>query len=227
MEVKDTIPISVAIGVFLLNFFHQQWLKRKDKINVLGNEIIHTCDKMIRLAPTGEQMCLEMRRQEELRKIISKDNEREYNMVQHLVLYYHKRTEEIEMEYDFLRADLKKNVKDFVEYWPENRNKQLILEVMERAIFIPHQLFEDPKLFDTYKKEVQINFEFDKIQKGINSRVMFDGVGYHLVYIQRLIDQNSPMLYCKTKELKDRLLERIKNYSYHAHHVDHPEVKDQ
>lgn len=215
MDIKDWLPSSVTIIVFLLGFWRQNWLKRQDRVSELENILIHTTDKMLRFTISYEQRGLEVRRNEELIKIGAKD---ERDIYSSQFQFFQKRVEDLALEYELLRAELKKNVKDVVKYLPDNKNKRLILEVLERVVFFSLRDFPD-EFYEKFTNVKELNNAVNKKSEMVFSEIMFDGIGYHLIYMQRLIDQHSPILYVKSEEDVKRLNDRITNYAKYA--ADH------
>src|ERR1700756_1291418 len=95
------MPIVTATLVFVANVFYQQYLKKKATRERLSNEIIDTCDKMIRYLITAESSILTCRVHAHLSNIVAdektKKEQTDYSD------YYHRKAEDIYLKYEFLK----------------------------------------------------------------------------------------------------------------------------
>jgi hypothetical protein len=192
---KVIVPIFTAILVFIFNVIYQNHKRKLEIRDRLSNEIIETCDKMIRYAASAEVNILEHRYYYLHSKIVDNDilkkEEAEY------VNYYHKKAEDSYLKYDLLKADLKKNVKDLKIYWGNPTMSNKIISIMAEAVIMPLRDFmlhfteeekKDITLFEKKHKETRDN---------ITDYVILNGVGFNLVRIQKIIDPDSPSLYLR------------------------------
>jgi hypothetical protein len=208
---KIAIPIIIAVFVFTANIIYQAWVKRSSAQERLGNEIISICDRMLRVLYETEQNALATKLYTETLKI-AKD-ERTHKLFEMNFFYYLKQTNELLREYGQLKSDLIKTVRDLNDYWKSDREKELILKVMNRILFINARQFSE-SFKDVSPKTIEnLDKECNKIKKGIAEYVFIEKIGFHISYMQRLIDSKFPLMYTRHPEQVTKLLEKLKNYN--------------
>ncbi|HWY11718.1 MAG TPA: hypothetical protein VN026_10355 [Bacteroidia bacterium] len=201
------IPIIAGIIVFVLNVFYQNHIRKQQLIHELSNNLIYVCDKLLRYAVAYEQSALNMRYYDEYDRL--HPNIKKYET---LFYHYYKKAEDAGREYDMMRAELKKSVKNLYDYWENDVEKHRMLNIMKKVVLINKRGFKDVFI----EKYTDVNAMLQAkttLMNNIAEEVLFNGVGIHLVKIQKIIDPETPTLYVSEK-LENKLNEAIRNYKY-------------
>lgn len=198
------IPIYIAIGLFFLNLFREYVSKQLETKKRLSNQLIETCDKMLRYAISYELSALEMRHCYAKYEINKNAEDLQYRD------YYHHITEENDLAYDLLKSDLKKCVKDLNDSWINRLDINEILDIMYELVRIRLNNFEYD-FSEVEKDETKVNELYKSLKQKVREEIVFTGVGFYLIMLQRILDPKSPTLYMDN-ETETKLLSLIESY---------------
>lgn len=218
LVLKDFFPILLGIAVFVGNIIYQETNKRNNIRDKISSEIISICDKMIRYAVEAEYSALAWKRWNKtwLRESIKKDNENNTKNALSECLYYHRKLEDAGLKLDLLKSELKKITKDLQKYWHHELQTQMIINLMADAVLKNPKRFEE-ELNKSYTTEKELNDDYNLLVGKVERELIFDGIGYDLVCIQKIIDPKSPTLLLSHKE-EVELLEKFKNDKNNYHY---------
>lgn len=218
---KIGVPILVAVFVFVANIFYQIISKRVNTRERLGNEIISTCDKMLRTYYNCEQFTL-LARYYSARLRFEKDP-KEHDITKDYHLYYWKEASSTFKEYANQKGDLIKTAREFNYYWNDETNKDLILSVIENILYVNPNHYN--KEFKEGKTLEELEKIYNKHQGSLAEESYIKKLGFHLIYLQRLVDPKFPIKYTREQDQLDMLLERLKNYRKYAEEQSKPKEK--
>lgn len=211
LALKDFFPILLGIFVFVGNIIYQEINKRNNIRDKISGEIVSICDKMIRYAVEAEYSALAWKYWTKMLHIQNAipNNENGIKNAQTECIYYHRKLEDAGLKLDLLKSELKKFTKDLQKYWHHELQIRLMINLMAQAVLKNPRRFEG-ELNGPYTSENVLGHAYNLLVAGVERDVIFNGIGYDLVCIQKIIDPKSPtLLLSHTEELE--LLEQIRN----------------
>jgi hypothetical protein len=201
------IPVYVAASLFLLNLLREYIVKRRDTKKLLSNHLIETCDKMIRLVTTAEGSILACRFH--AHRALLADNDKAKNEEKEYSNYYHRKAEEIIFKYELSKSDLRKNIKDLKNYWGNDEEVRKMISLMSEVVSVAKSEYDTDVFTKEEAEDVTLLYnKYDSIRKNIDYEIMFNGVGFNLARIQKIIDPTSPTLFL-SEELEKELVAKI------------------
>lgn len=215
---KDFFPILLGITVFIGNIIYQERNRRSNIRDKISSEIISICDKMIRYAVEAEYSALawNLWNKTWLSESVKKDNENNAKNVLSECLYYHRKLEDADLKLDLLKSELKKFTKDLQKYWHHELQTRMIINLMADAVLKNPKRFENV-LNKQYNSEKELRDDYNILVSKVERDLIFDGIGYDLVCIQKIIDPKSPTLLL-SHDLEKELLIKIKNDKNNYHY---------
>ena len=211
METETLITICIFILGIGFTYWHNKKINREAKVDSVGTELIHICDRLLRAAVSFELNVLELRTQWEILKTLNKEDNL-YVIVLADTEFFHRQSERLRENYTSLKGELKKVVKDFNMYWPEDKDKPLMFYAMEKAVFLKMENYTNTGIEGKFTDHNKIRREYTKISKKVQEKILFNGIGIHLIYMQKIIDRKSPTLYVESEDLKKRLNYKLIDY---------------
>lgn len=210
---KDFVPIGIAVLAFFANVLYQAHVKQNNIKDRIATEIISTCDKMIRFAIEAEYSALTMKRWHQILKFyprsIETNKEDNKNVITEAT-YYHRKLEDTGIKLDMLKSDLKKSTKDLQNYWGNDLEARKIIKLMSNAVLKEHRRY-DSELNGPYSTWEEVDNDYNALIEKVNEGVIFEGIGFDLVQIQKIIDWDSPTLLLSHEKEKE-LLTKIKKF---------------
>jgi hypothetical protein len=209
IALKDFIPILLAITVFVANVVYQEFNKKNNIRDKISSEIISTCDKMIRYCVEAEYSALTWKYWNKTWAIhVGAGNEHNIENALSECLYYHRKLEDAGLKLDLLKSELKKSTKDLQKYWHHELQTRLIINLMVKAVLKDPRRFDD-QLNATYLSDTELRNDYVALVSTVEREIIFDGIGYDLVRIQKIIDPKSPTLLL-SHEAETELIEKIR-----------------
>lgn len=208
---KDILPVGIAVFVFIANVFYQREIKRNNIRDKISSEVISTCDKMIRYAVETEYSTLTWKYWNRILQLypLDKDENKENNKSAiNESNYYHRKTEDAGLKLDLLKSELKKSTRDLQKYWHNEFEAKRIISLMSSAVLKEPRRF-DKELIKKYNSREEIVKEYNDLIREVQNEIVFEGMGFDLIRIQKLIDLDSPTLLL-SDELEKELIEKIK-----------------
>jgi hypothetical protein len=210
LTVKDFFPIGIAILVFIGNVIFQEINRRNNIRDRLSSEVISTCDKMIRYAVEAEHCALTWKywNKRFLFYPLTVDGnvENNKNAINESV-YYHRKLEDAGLKLDLLKSELKKTVRDLQKYWHNEFQVKQIIELMSIVVLKEPRRF-DEEINSKYATIQELQKDYNALIETVQKEVVFEGIGFDLIRIQKIIDPQSPTLLLP-HELEKELLEKI------------------
>jgi hypothetical protein len=200
-----SLSAVIALIAFLGNLGYQNYARRQKIKQDIANNIITTCDLLLRYFSEYEITILEVRYHHKLVQLKQKDKELE----EKLLIYYHNCAETSSKAFNMTKSDLKKSVRDLNIYFDKEISKP-ILNIMAKVVHVGTREFLDA--FDSCKTIPQLEEKRKELNKKIERHVIFESIGVHLIKIQKLIDPNGPSLYL-TAEEEIEMEKLLKNYT--------------
>src|ERR1700752_999274 len=124
------VTIVTTVILFVLEYIINYFIKRGELVKKLENELIYASDKMLRNATNFEFMALESKHAH-ARYMVNKDD---YDLK--YTDYYHHEAEKHGKEYDLLKSDLKRCIKDISIYWGNEKEKKELIRLNSGLVFI-------------------------------------------------------------------------------------------
>lgn len=205
---KDLIPIGIAVAVFILNVIYQEYNRRNNISDKISSEVVSTCDKMTRYAIEIEYSALAWQYWKKMKHFFpySRDENKEtYKESAAETTYYHRKSEDAGLKLDLLKSELKKNTKDLLKYWPHELQSRQIIALMSTAVLIEPRRFEG--IFDDLNIN-EMQTEYTNLTANVQNETIFNGIGFELVSIQKLIDPKSPTLFLNYED-EQKLIAKI------------------
>lgn len=211
LALKDFIPILLGISVFVGNIAYQQYNKHNNIRDKISSEVISICDKMIRYSVEAEYSALAWKYWTKMLYIQNSINDNDTNIknAQTECTYYHRKLEDAGLKLDLLKSELKKFTKDLQKYWDHELQTRMIINVMVEAVMKSPRRFDD-QLTKEYILEEELLTDYQTLIVDVEREVIFNGIGYDLVCIQKMIDPKSPTLLLSHAE-EAELVEKFKN----------------
>lgn len=211
LSAKDFFPIGIAVFVFICNVIYQEVNRRTNIRDRLSSEVISTCDKMTRYAFEAEYSALTWKYWNKVLTFyplaIISNQENNKNAINESV-YYHRKLEDSGLKLDLLKSELKKSIRDLQKYWGNELHVRQIIEVMSVAVLKDPRRFES-ELNNKYSTIKELQEEYTELINRVQRDVVFEGIGFDLIRIQKIIDPQSPTMLLP-HELEGELLEKIK-----------------
>lgn len=212
LSAKDFIPIGIAVTVFVLNVIYQEFNKRNNIRDRLSSEVISTCDKMTRYAFEAEYSALTWKYWNKvwaLHPLVIKGNEENNRNAINESVYYHRKLEDAGLKLDLLKSELKKSIKDLQKYWHSEFQAKQIIELMSIAVLKNPRRFEG-ELNKKYLTEEELVKDYSNLVDRVEREVVFNGLGFDLIRIQKIIDPKSPSMLV-SHELEKDLAKKFNN----------------
>lgn len=210
LSAKDFVPVGIAVFVFIANAVYQEFNKRSNIRDRLSSEVISTCDKMIRHAIETEYSVLMMKHWNKVLTFypltLNGNQENNKNALNEGT-YYHRKAEDLGLKLDLLKSELKKSIKDLQKYWKKKSEVKQIIELMSIVVLLEPRRFEN-ELNKDYSSLKELQKNYHELIGKVQNEVIFEGIGFDLIRIQKIIDPHSPTLLLSSKSEKD-LLEKI------------------
>lgn len=209
---KDIIPVGIALGVFVGNAWWQSWNRDRDIKERLASEVISTCDKIVRYTFETEYAVLAWKYWNKkltfypLSMLGNAENNK--NAVAESV-YYQRNIEAHGLKIDMLKSELKKSLKDLQYYWGRTDQVAQIIKLMKDAGQKHPRRFEN-QLNKTYSTEKELQAEYNELIAKVESEAVFEGLGFDLIRIQKIIDPKSPTMLV-SNELEKELAKKIED----------------
>lgn len=210
LSAKDFVPVGIAATVFVLNVIYQEFNKRNNIRDRLSSEVISTCDKMTRYAFEAEYSALTWKYWNKVWALYPlgiKSNEENNKNATNESIYYHRKLEDAGLKLDLLKSELKKSIKDLQKYWYSEFQVKQIIELMSIAVLKDPRKFEN-ELNKKYSKIEELVEDYNALINSVQKEVVFEGIGFDLIRIQKIIDPHSPTMLLP-HELEHDLLEKI------------------
>lgn len=210
LAIKDFLPVGIAVLVFLGNVIYQGFSKRSNIRDRLSSEVISTCDKMIRYAIETEYSVLMMKRWNKVLTfypLTLEGNQENNKNALNEGTYYHRKAEDLGLKLDLLKSELKKSIKDLQKYWKKKSEVKQIIELMSTVVLLEPRRFEN-ELNKNYSSLQELQKNCNELIGKVQNEVIFEGIGFDLIRIQKIIDPNSPTLLLSSKSEKG-LLKKI------------------
>jgi len=210
ITIKDFFPVGIAVSVFIGNVFYQEINKRNNIRDRLSSEVISTCDKIIRYAWEAEYSALTWKYWNRVLlfyPLTTEGNTENNKNAINESIYYHRKLEDAGLKLDLLKSELKKSIRDLQKYWDNKLQVKQIIELMSIAVLKDPRRIES-EMNSKYAVIKDLQKDYNALIETVQQEVVFEGIGFDLIRIQKIIDPLSPTLLLP-HELESELSKKI------------------
>jgi hypothetical protein len=213
ISLKDFIPVGLATTVFIGNVAYQEHNRKTIVRDRLKGEVMSTCDKMVKYAIEAEYSAIMWKYWNKSLLFFRKEPVDEYRdefikTTGTEVVYYHRKVEDAGLKLDLLKSELRKTVTDLKNYWKDKRQVNEIIELMHKAILKNPRRY-DQEFKDSYSDREELKADYRALIDKVEKEIVFEGLGFDLIRIQKLIDPESPTMHVP-HELENELSEKLR-----------------
>ena len=194
------IPLLVVAFASVFKVIHDEIIRKRNIREILENNLIASCDKIVRYAIEYEQLTLAMRLFERVMQILPGDE-----VYKNMYYHYHKEGDKSREKFGEAKAELKIYVREIRRYWRNELEGRLILKIMSKAVLIDLRGFThtfSPTTVTTFAQATQI---YNALKDNVEMYVIFNenSIGIHFFKIQDMVDPKMPSLYLNEELEKD------------------------